>query len=64
MGSDSGIVPHGTNLRELELMVKYGMAPAAAFRAATSDAARLLGVDRRAGQHRAGEAGRPRGRDR
>ena len=45
MGSDSGIVPHGTNLRELELMVKYGMAPAAAFRAATSDAARLLGVD-------------------
>ncbi|MEW6475080.1 MAG: amidohydrolase family protein [Actinomycetota bacterium] len=44
MGSDSGIVPHGTNLRELELMVKYGMSPAAAFRAATSDAARLLGV--------------------
>lgn len=44
MGSDSGIVPHGTNLRELELMVKYGMSPAAAFRSATSEAARLLGV--------------------
>ena len=44
MGTDSGIVPHGTNLRELELMVKYGMPPAQALRAATSRAAELLGV--------------------
>jgi imidazolonepropionase-like amidohydrolase len=44
MGSDSGIVPHGTNLRELELMVKYGLPPTRAFKAATSEAARLLGL--------------------
>ena len=44
MGSDSGIVPHGSNLRELELMVKYGMRRQDALKAATSSAARLLGV--------------------
>jgi len=37
-------VPHGSNLRELELMVKYGMRRQDALKAATSSAARLLGV--------------------
>jgi imidazolonepropionase-like amidohydrolase len=49
MGSDSGIVPHGSNLRELELMVKYGMRRQDALKAATSSAARLLGFDDRLG---------------
>jgi imidazolonepropionase-like amidohydrolase len=44
MGSDSGCVPHGTNLRELELMTKYGLSPTKALAAATTGAARLLGV--------------------
>jgi imidazolonepropionase-like amidohydrolase len=45
MGTDSGVTPHGRNLRELELMVAGGMTPAAALEAATRSAAQLLGVD-------------------
>jgi imidazolonepropionase-like amidohydrolase len=45
MGTDSGVTPHGENLRELGLMVDGGMSPAAALEAATRSAARLLGVD-------------------
>jgi len=44
MGTDCGIVPHGENLRELELMVERGLSPAEALVAATSSAAALLGV--------------------
>lgn len=45
MGTDSGVTPHGQNLRELELMVDGGMTPAAALEATTRSAAQLLGVD-------------------
>jgi imidazolonepropionase-like amidohydrolase len=45
MGTDAGVGPHGDNLRELPLMVKVGMAPSAALRAATLEASRLLGVE-------------------
>jgi imidazolonepropionase-like amidohydrolase len=45
MGTDSGVTPHGRNLRELELMVKGGMSPAAALEATTRSAAQLLGLD-------------------
>ncbi len=45
MGTDSGVTPHGANLRELELMVAGGMTPAAALEATTRSAAGLLGVD-------------------
>ncbi len=45
MGTDSGISPHGRNLRELELMVAGGMAPADALRTCTATAAELLGVE-------------------
>ena len=45
MGTDSGVTPHGRNLRELSLMVDGGMAPAAALEATTRSAAQLLGVD-------------------
>ena len=45
MGTDSGVTPHGHNLRELALMVEGGMTPAAALEATTRSAAQLLGVD-------------------
>lgn len=49
-GSDVGVFTHGTNALELELMVEYGMTPAAALRTATSTNARIL--------HRENEFGR------
>ena len=42
-GSDVGPFPHGTQAREFELMVKYGMSPLAAVRAGTLNGAALLG---------------------
>ena len=48
-GTDAGVraLPHGTNARELEAMVRLGMKPADAIRSATVVAAKLLGVDDR-----------------
>ncbi|CAN5351134.1 amidohydrolase family protein [soil metagenome] len=45
MGTDSGVGPHGDNLRELVLMSECGMTAAQALQATTLSAARLLGVD-------------------
>ncbi|NYE19401.1 metal-dependent hydrolase family protein [Microbacterium immunditiarum] len=50
VGSDAGVVPHGTNLRELELLVEFGMSPRDAIRAATSEGADLLGIGDRVGR--------------
>ena len=44
MGTDSGVTPHGQNLRELELMVDGGMTPWAAYVATTRTAAELMGL--------------------
>ena len=43
MGTDAGVMPHGTNLRELGLMCAIGMSPMAALVATTRTAAECLG---------------------
>jgi imidazolonepropionase-like amidohydrolase len=43
VGSDVGPFPHGTQARELVLMVKYGVTPAAALQADLLNGAKLLG---------------------
>jgi len=45
MGTDSGVTPHGDNLRELALMVEGGMTPMQAIVATTRSAAELMGLD-------------------
>ena len=45
MGTDSGVGPHGQNLRELGLLVDAGLSPTAALVSATKTAAELLGVE-------------------
>jgi len=44
MGTDSGVVPHGQNLRELGEMVRCGMSGLDALVASTRTAAELVGV--------------------
>ena len=53
-GGDVGVYPHGDNVRELELMVDYGMTPLAVLRAATSVNARIFHLDDRLGAVRPG----------
>jgi imidazolonepropionase-like amidohydrolase len=48
-GSDVGVFSHGTEARELELLVDFGMKPAEALRSATSVNARVLNLDKRLG---------------
>lgn len=43
MGSDTGVFPHGHNLRELVELVRLGMTPSGAIEAGTVNAARALG---------------------
>ncbi len=52
-GGDVGVFAHGDNVRELEVLVRYGMKPADALVAATSGNARILHLDDR-GSVRAG----------
>jgi imidazolonepropionase-like amidohydrolase len=42
VGSDVGPFPHGTQAREFELMVKYGMTPLAVLQADYLNGARIL----------------------
>ena len=45
LGTDSGVVPHGRSLRELGLMVDFGLPPKRALNAGTLQAAAILGRD-------------------
>ncbi|MDQ3908110.1 MAG: amidohydrolase family protein, partial [Acidobacteriota bacterium] len=54
-GSDAVAGLHGQNARELEWMVKAGMTPTEAIRAATIDAATLLGIDNETGEIKPGK---------
>jgi imidazolonepropionase-like amidohydrolase len=49
-GGDVGVYPHGDNVRELELMVEYGMTALAALRSATSGNAKIFQLDDRLGR--------------
>ena len=54
VGSDVGPFPHGTQARELVLMVKFGMTPLAALQADLLNGAKLLGWDGQIGALKAG----------
>jgi imidazolonepropionase-like amidohydrolase len=54
VGSDVGPFPHGTQAREFELMVQYGMTPADVLRASLINGARLLGWQDSIGQLKPG----------
>ena len=54
VGSDVGPFPHGTQARELTLMVRYGMTPLAALQADMINGAKLLGWAGQIGELKAG----------
>jgi imidazolonepropionase-like amidohydrolase len=54
VGSDVGPFPHGTQARELELMVQYGMSPADVLKADLINGARLLDWEGEIGQLKPG----------
>jgi imidazolonepropionase-like amidohydrolase len=54
VGSDVGPFPHGTQARELELMVRYGMSPLAVLQADMINGAKLLGWEGQIGELKAG----------
>lgn len=57
LGTDAGVIPHGTNAHEFTLMVEWGgMKPLAAITAGTLNAAKLLGVDKNYGSITVGKA--------
>src|SRR5699024_12196409 len=49
MGTDAGVMAHGTNLRELGIMCDIGMSPMEANVAATKTAAEGMGGDEQIG---------------
>ena len=55
-GTDTGVSPHGQNAREFALMVKGGMTPTEAIRAATIVASELLGLEKEIGTIEAGKS--------
>lgn len=53
-GGDVGVFPHGDNVRELEMMVDYGMPTLDVLRSVTSGNARVFGLANRVGRIRPG----------
>ncbi len=49
-GTDAGVYPHGHNARQLSRMVRFGMTPLEAIRAATINGAELLDMSKEVGQ--------------
>lgn len=54
-GTDAGVYPHGDNAKQFFYMVKFGMTPAQAIRAATTSAADLIGRSKDVGSIEAGK---------
>ena len=54
VGSDVGPFPHGTQARELELMVRYGMKPLAVLQADMIEGAKVLGWEGQIGELKPG----------
>jgi imidazolonepropionase-like amidohydrolase len=55
MGTDSGVTPHGENLRELVLMAEGGMSPGQAIVATSATAAELMGLQDELGSLESGK---------
>ena len=55
-GTDAGVSKHGRNADEFELLVKFGMTPAEAIKAATINAAMLLGLEKETGTLEVGKS--------
>ncbi|MGH9971299.1 MAG: amidohydrolase family protein [Pyrinomonadaceae bacterium] len=56
LGTDAGVIPHGTNAHEFSLMVEWGgMSPMESIVAGTLNGARLLGWDKNIGSLTAGK---------
>ena len=55
LGTDAGVMRHGSNAREFGLMVRFGMTPMQAIVAGTSSGATLLGLERDIGTIAAGK---------
>jgi imidazolonepropionase-like amidohydrolase len=56
LGTDAGVIQHGTNAKEFGLMVDWGgLTPIQSLTAGTLNAAKLLGWDKRAGTIEAGK---------
>lgn len=54
MGGDVGVFPHGDNVREMELMVEYGMKAIDVLRSATSVNAKVFGYANKIGRIKKG----------
>jgi imidazolonepropionase-like amidohydrolase len=54
-GTDSGVGPHGQNLRELGLLAALGMSPMEVIEAATRTAAEVMGLEAEVGTLEAGK---------
>ena len=53
-GGDVGVFSHGDNVRELEMMVAYGMKPMAVLQSVTEVNAKVFGIDHEIGQIKVG----------